>query len=124
MESVAPIPSQSATDALIEKIVIATGLLNGFWKALKFSRYGTMAKPHGTATIDKTPSNLFGIIRNKLNVGKKYHSGKISKGVANGSAGSPKGVGSKTARPMQQANVVRIQIGKIYSRSFGHAGSP
>ena len=124
MGIVAPTPNQSVMIALIEKIIIATGLLNGFWKALKFSRYGTMAKPYGTATIDSTPSNLFGIIRNKLNVGKKYHSGKISNGVANGSAGSPNGVGSKTARPMQHEIVAKIQIGKMYSRSFGHAGSP
>jgi hypothetical protein len=29
----------------------------------------------------RTPNNLFGNTRNKLNVGKKYHSGKISKGA-------------------------------------------
>jgi hypothetical protein len=67
---------------------------------------------------------LFGITRNKLNVGKKYHSGKISNGVANGSAFSPKGVGSKTPKPIQHEIVPKIQTGKIYNKSFGQAGSP
>ncbi|KAK8628500.1 hypothetical protein V6N13_009088 [Hibiscus sabdariffa] len=56
--------------------------------------------------------------------GKKYHSGNISKGVANGSAGSPIIEGSRTAKPMLQAIVPRITTGKIYKRSLGHAGSP
>ena len=59
-----------------------------------------------------------------MNVGKKYHSGKISNGVANGFAGSPKLEGAKTAKPTTHANVQKIQIGKIYKRSLGHAGSP
>jgi hypothetical protein len=42
--------------------------------------------PNGTAAIARTPNNLLGNTRNKLNVGKKYHSGKISNGVLNGSA--------------------------------------
>jgi hypothetical protein len=50
---------------------------------------------------------------NKLKVGKKYHSGRISSGVANGSAGSPSGVGSNIPRPMQHDIVAKIQIGKI-----------
>ena len=53
-----------------------------------------MIKPNGTAAIANTPNNLFGNTRNKLNVGKKYHSGKISNGVLNGSAGSPNCVGA------------------------------
>jgi hypothetical protein len=64
------------------------------------------------------------LTRNKLNVGKKYHSGKISNGVANGSARSPKAEGSNTAKPIRIANVPRITTGNIYSRSFGQAGSP
>ena len=48
----------------------------------------TVNNPAGTAAIEKTPNNLFGNTRNKLNVGKKYHSGKIS-GVCNEFAGSP-----------------------------------
>jgi hypothetical protein len=49
---------------------------------------GTVSNPAGTAAIERTPNNLLGKTRNKLNVGKKYHSGKISNGVANGFAGS------------------------------------
>ena len=74
---------------------------------------GTVIKPIGTAAIEPTPISLFGITRSKLNVGKKYHSGKISRGVANGSALSPKGVGSSTPKPIQQAIVPKIQTGKI-----------
>jgi hypothetical protein len=51
--------------------------------------------------------------------GKKYHSGKISKGVANGSAFSPRGVDSRTLKPIQQEMVPKIQTGKIESKSFG-----
>ena len=58
---------------------------------------GTVISPNGTEAIAKTPNNLFGKTRNKLNVGKKYHSGKISKGVLNGSAGSPNCVGANTS---------------------------
>jgi len=46
-------------------------------------------KPTGTAAMDKTPISLFGMTLKALKVGKKYHSGRISRGVANGSAGSP-----------------------------------
>ena len=49
------------------------------------SKNGTVIKPTGTAAMDKTPNNLFGMTLNALKVGKKYHSGKISNGVANGS---------------------------------------
>ena len=69
-------------------------------------------------------NNLLGNTRNKLKVGKKYHSGKISKGVANGLAGSPNPDGSKTDNPIRIAKVPKIQTGKIYKRSFGQAGSP
>ena len=30
----------------------------------------------------------------------------------------------KTTKPATQTNVPKIQIGKIYKRSLGHAGSP
>ena len=78
-----------------------------------FSINGTVTKPKGTAAIDKIPNNLFGIVRNKLNVGNKYHSGKISKGVANGLAGSPPVAGSKTASPTRTEIVPRITTGKM-----------
>ena len=68
------------------------------------------------------PNKLLGNTRNKLNVGKKYHSGKISNGVLNGSAGSPNGVGDNTANPAIHENKPNIVRGKIYKRSFGQAG--
>ena len=72
-----------------------------------------MIKPAGTAAILKTPRSLFGITRSKLKVGKKYHSGRISSGVANGSAFSPRAEGSRTERPTRQAIVPRITTGNI-----------
>lgn len=118
----APIPNQIATTILNKNNPIATGLRNGFWNLLILSIKGTVIKPAGTAAIDKTPSNLLGITRNKLNVGKKYHSGRISRGVANGSAFSPRGEGDKTDSPITQDNVPNMQTGNIYKRSLGHAG--
>merc|ERR1740127_240353 len=64
------------------------------------------------------PNNLFGMTLNALKVGKKYHSGKISNGVANGSAGSPNAVGSITAKEMDNAMVPKITTGKMYNKSF------
>ncbi|KAF3626219.1 30S ribosomal protein S11, chloroplastic [Capsicum annuum] len=52
-------------------------------------------------------------IRTIVDQGKKYHPGKISKGVANGSAGSPIIDGSKMAKPTLHAIVLRITTGKI-----------
>jgi hypothetical protein len=67
-------------------VKLASGRRNGFWNLFTFSINGTVINPNGTAAIARTPNNL-GNTRNKLNVGKKYHSGKISN-VLNGSAGS------------------------------------
>jgi hypothetical protein len=74
---------------------------------------GTVIRPAGTAAIDKTPNNLLGITLRRLNVGKKYHSGRISRGVANGSAFSPRGDGDSTEIPITHANVPRIHTGKM-----------
>jgi hypothetical protein len=71
-----------------------------------------LSNPAGTAAIERTPNNLLGKTRNKLNVGKKYHSGKISNGVANG-FGSPNPDGSNTESPITHANVPKITIGKM-----------
>ena len=120
----APIPNQTAKINPNIKTKLAIGRRNGFWNLLTFSINGTVINPAGTAAIANTPSNLLGKTRNKLNVGKKYHSGKISNGVLNGSAGSPNWVGAITPKPIQQAIVPSIQIGKTYKRSLGHAGSP
>jgi len=120
----APIPNQIATTVPIKNTVEAIGLLNGFWNLLIFSINGTVINPAGTAAIANTPNNLFGNTLHKLKVGKKYHSGKISNGVAKGSAFSPKDDGSKTDKPITKAKVPKITTGKIYKRSLGHAGSP
>ena len=120
----APIPNQTAKKNPRMNTKLAIGRRNGFWNLFTFSINGTVIKPAGTAAIANTPNNLFGKTRNKLNVGKKYHSGKISNGVLNGSAGSPICVGAITPKPIQHANVPKIQIGNTYNKSFGHAGSP
>ena len=80
---------------------------------------GTVIRPNGTAAIENTPSNLFGITRNKLNVGKKYHSGKISNGVANGSAGSPNVVGSRTPKPIQGRYIIDHLAMQVLRSSYG-----
>ena len=85
----APIPNQTAKKNPIMNNKLAIGRRNGFWNLFTFSINGIVINPAGTAAIANTPNNLLGNTRNKLNVGKKYHSGKISKGVLNGSAGSP-----------------------------------
>jgi hypothetical protein len=95
----APIPNQTATKNPKIKAKLAIGRRNGFWNLFTFSINGTVINPNGTEAIAKTPNNLFGNTRNKLNVGKKYHSGKISNGVLNGSAGSPNCVGANTDNP-------------------------
>ena len=68
--------------------------------------------------------NLSDRIRNKLKVGKKYHSGSISNGVANGLACSLIFKGSWIASPNIQELIPNITIGKMYKISLGHAGSP
>ena len=104
--------------------VVAIGLLKGFWNLLMLSIKGIVINPAGTEAIDKTPINFIGITLNKLKVGKKYHSGKISNGVANGFAASPNPIGSSTASPTLHAIVPSITTGNIYNKSLGHAGSP
>ena len=120
----APIPNQTAKMNPTTNNKLAIGRRNGFWNLLTFSINGTRINPNGTEAIANTPNNLFGNTRNKLNVGKKYHSGKISNGVLNGSAGSPNCVGAKTDKPTQHEKIPNIVNGKIYKISFGHAGSP
>ena len=85
----APIPNQTAVKKPKINDKLAIGRRNGFWNLLTFSINGIVISPAGTAAIANTPNYLLGNTRNKLNGGKKYHSGKISNGVLNGSAGSP-----------------------------------
>merc|ERR1711907_8921 len=100
----APIPNQIAKTVPKRKTAIATGRRNGFWNLFTFSKNGTVAKPNGTAAIAAIPNNLFGKIRKMLKVGKRYHSGKISNGVANGSAGSP------TAYGLERQDLLKLQM--------------
>ena len=120
----APIPNQTAARNPMINNELAIGRRNGFENLLTFSINGIVTNPNGTAAIANTPNNLFGNTRNKLKVGKKYHSGNISNGVLNGSAGSPSCVGANTAKPITQTKTPKIHIGKTYKRSLGHAGSP
>lgn len=119
---VAPIPSQILIKVPIKNIIEAIGRRKGFWNLLMFSINGTVINPIGTEPIDSTPISLLGITLNKLNVGKKYHSGKISSGVAKGSAFSPIAEGSKIASPTIQPIVPKITTGNTYSKSLGQAG--
>ncbi len=63
-------------------------------------------------SIDKIPRHLSDKIRKRLNVGKRYHSGRISNGVAKGVAGSTRD------------KIPFITTGNMYKISLGHAGSP
>jgi len=110
---VAPMPNQIATNVPTRKKIIAIGRRKGFWNLLILSTNGTVSSPAGTAAISKTPRSLFGTVRRSWKVGKKYHSGRISSGVANGFAGSPFAAGSRTANPITQAKVPRITTGNI-----------
>ena len=104
-------PSQIAATVPKRNTDEAIGRRKGFWNLFTFSINGTVSRPAGTAAIDTSPINLFGITRNKLNVGNKYHSGKISNGVAKGSDFSPIAEGSRIASPTRQAIVPKITIG-------------
>jgi hypothetical protein len=73
---------------------------------------GTVIRPAGTEAIDRTPNSLLGITLSKLKVGKKYHSGKISRGVANGSAFSPIGEGDNTDKPITKIMYLKLQLGR------------
>jgi len=57
-------------------------------------------------------------------VGKKYHSGRISKGVEKGEALSEIPKVSQTANPNMTEVTPLITMGNMYKISLGHAGSP
>ena len=69
------------------------------------------------------PKILFGTSLSIANVGRRNHSGKISKGVANGSASSPIDVGTSMANASDMLSRPKIQIGNMYNKSFGQATS-
>ena len=72
----------------------------------------------------RTPINLFGRTRSKLNEGKKYHSGRISVGVEKAFAGYKSSRGDTTDNPRPIDKVPRMTDGNMYSISLGQAGSP
>jgi hypothetical protein len=117
-------PRSTAAIVPVKKTRVATGLRTGFWKRLACSTKGTRISPAGTAAIKVMPRSLFGTTLRIWKVGNRNHSGKISYGVAYGSAASPIIVGSKTAKPITDAIRPKIEIGNMYSRSLGQAGSP
>lgn len=65
---------------------IAAGLLNGFWNFVVFSNRGTISIIPGRDAIEITPIIFEGKTLSKSKLAKKYHSGKISSGVAKGLA--------------------------------------
>ena len=120
----APMPRYIVKKVPKRKTDIATGLLKGFENLFTFSIKGKIINPSGIKVCRAIPSNLFGTTLSIWKTGYKYHSGRISRGVANGLALSPNIAGSKTASPTTQAIVPSITTGNIYKRSFGQAGSP
>jgi hypothetical protein len=70
------------------------GRLNMFWYLLTFSITHNVASTMGITSMDITPNSFIGNSFNKANVGRKYHSGSISVGVANGDDASSKPNGS------------------------------
>ena len=120
----APIPRYMVRKVPNKKIDIAIGLLNGLENLLTFSIKGKIINPSGINVWSAIPKSLFGTTLSIWKTGYRYHSGRISKGVANGFALSPSIAGSRTASPTTQAIVPKITTGKIYNRSLGQAGSP
>jgi len=57
-------------------------------------------------------------------VGKRYHSGRISNGVAKGVDESIIWFGEANANPHMMDRIPKITTGKMYKISLGHAGSP
>lgn len=70
------------------------------------------------------PVSLSDRIRNKLNVVRRYHSGRISNGVANGVPDSIFPMLCNIVKLVVIDKCVPIASGKMYKISFGHAGSP
>jgi hypothetical protein len=105
--------NQSVRDSEVRKIEVMIGRIIGFWYLERFSRNGIAMRITGMESRDKMPRNLLGKIRSKCRVGKKYHSGRISYGVAKGFAGEPKLRGSVIARPSIQESRPKMTTGKM-----------
>ena len=65
---------------------MAAGLLKGFWNFVVFSNNGTNSIIPGKDAIEITPMIFEGKTLRRSKLAKKYHSGKISSGVAKGFA--------------------------------------
>ena len=78
---------------------MANGLLDGFWYTEVFSSVSTDVSTIGIQTSGQVSTSLSGSTLSRLNVGQKYHSGSISRGVAKGVDLSPRLVGSPTTNP-------------------------
>lgn len=78
----------------------------------------------GKDAIEITPMIFEGKTLRRSKLAKKYHSGRISNGVAKGFAFSAMLYGWPTDRPSVIAIESKITTGKMYKISFGHAGSP
>ena len=101
-----------------------TGLLNGFWYTDVFSNMKVRISTIGMQINKYVSVSLSGSTLNRLNVGQKYHSGSISRGVAKGDDLSPILVGSPSTSPSIVDAAPAITKGKVYKISFGYAGSP
>ena len=69
-----------------KKTDIAIGLLNGLENLLTFSIKGKIINPSGINVWSAIPKSLLGTTLSIWKTGYRYHSGRISKGVANGLA--------------------------------------
>ena len=124
MSKTPPKLSQKLNPNELKNIHDATGLMNGFWYRLVFSIRRVAIKIAGTEAKERTPNSLSGRILSTLNVAKKYHSGRISRGVANGLAASPNVCSSVTPKPRLIPIVPSIHTGNTNRISLGQAGSP
>tara|TARA_B110000459_G_C16202508_1_gene312865 strand:- start:46 stop:300 length:255 start_codon:yes stop_codon:yes gene_type:complete len=73
--------------------------------------------------MDNTPNSFDGVILNRLKLGRRYHSGTISRGVDNPFDLYIISSGCISDIPSIRVTTANISTGNIYSISFGHAGS-
>ena len=76
------------------------------------------------AIIDSTPITFHWMIRRRLKLGRKYHSGTISRGVENALELYIISKGCSRDTPNIIAITPNINTGNMYKMSLGHAGSP
>ena len=109
----APMPRYIVRKVPNKNTDIAIGLLKGLENLLTFSIKGKIINPSGINVCSAIPKSLLGTTLSIWKTGYRYHSGRISKGVANGFALSPNIAGSRTASPTTQAIVPKITTGNI-----------